>query len=141
VRVGQALSRGTVSMSPSATVGQASSMVMRGDRPDFAIVDPHSRQLLGIVSSSDVAQAVERDQWYSSMAEIMRPAAHVPRVTLNTTLSDVQEELAEASSRVAAVYDGPSFQGLISLDDVRRAFLFLSRGGTVPRRPAWETTG
>ena len=140
VRVGQALSRGTVSMSPSATVGQAASMVMQGDRPDFAIVDPHSRQLLGIVSSSDVTRAVERNQWYASMAEIMRPAAHVPIVSVNTLLSDVQEELAEASSRVAAVYDGPSFQGLISLDDVRRAFLFLSRGGSVPGRPAWETT-
>jgi hypothetical protein len=49
--------------------------------------------------------------------------------------------LAEASSRVAAVYDGPFFQGLISLEDVRRVFQFVSRGGSVAGRPSWETTG
>ena len=56
-------------------------------------------------------------------------------VTPNTPLSEVNDQLAEASSRVAAVYDGPFFQGLISTDDVRRVFQFLSRGGSA--RPTW----
>lgn len=139
VRVGQALSRNTLTLSPNATVGQAASIAMRGDRSDFAVLDPYSRQLLGVVSSSDVAQAVEGDRWYSPMSDIMRPAERVPRVTTNTPLSELQDILAQASSRVAAVYDGPFFQGLISLDDVRRVFYFLSRGGSATGRLAWET--
>jgi len=137
VRVGQALSRNTVSISPTATVGQAASTVMRGDRPDFAVVDPYSRQLLGIVSSKDVTEAVERNQWQSPMSDIMRPAGDVPRVTPNTSLLELQDKLEGGSSHVAAVYDGPFFKGLISLDDVRRVFQFLAQGG----RPAWKTSG
>jgi Zn-dependent protease/CBS domain-containing protein len=141
VRASQALSRNPMTLSPSATVGQAAVLVMRGDRPDFAIVDPFSRQLLGVVSSSDVARAVERDQWSSPLSAIMRPAERLPRVAPHTPLSEVQEQLAEASSRVAAVYDGPFFQGLISLEDVRRVFRFVSRGGSAASRSSWETTG
>ncbi len=141
VRVGQALNRSTVSISPSATVGQAATTVMRGDQPDFAVVDPFSRQLLGIVSSGDVTQAVERSQWNRPMSDIMRPAGDVPRVTPNTSLLELQDKLEHGSSRVAAVYDGPFFQGLIGLDDIRRVFRFLARGGSMAGRPAWETSG
>lgn len=141
VRVGQALNRSTVSISPSATVGQAATTVMRGDQPDFAVVDPFSRQLLGIVSSGDVTQAVERNQWNRPMSDIMRPAGDVPRVTPNTSLLELQDKLEHGSSRVAAVYDGPFFQGLIGLDDIRRVFRFLARGGSMAGRPAWETSG
>ncbi len=109
---------------------------MRGNQPDFAVVDPFSRQLLGIVSSGDVTRAVERNQWHSRMSEIMRPAGDVPRVTPNTSLLELQDKLEHGSSRVAAVYDGPFFQGLISLEDVRRVFQFLARGGSMARRPA-----
>ena len=116
-------------------------MVMRGDRPDFAVVDPYSRQLLGVVSSSDVARAVERDQWASPMSDIMRPAGEVPKVTPNTPLLEVQDKMEAGSSRVAAVYDGPFFQGLISTDDVRRVFLFISRGGSAAGRALGKTSG
>jgi Zn-dependent protease/CBS domain-containing protein len=137
VRVGQTLSRNTVALSPYATVGQAASMVMGSYRPDFAVVDPNSRQLLGVVNSRDVARAAEQGQWYRRMVEIMQPVQNVPTVTLNTTLTEVQDKLATASSRVAAVYDGPLFHGLISLDDVYRVFRFLSRSGPDMQRTGW----
>jgi Zn-dependent protease len=141
VNAGQALTRNTISLSPNATVAQAASLVMRGDRPDFAVVDPYNRQLLGVVSSSDVAQAVERDQWASPMSDIMRPAGEVPKVTPNTPLLEVQDKMEAGSSRVAAVYDGPFFQGLISTEDVRRVFLFISRGGSAAGRALGRTSG
>ncbi len=141
VNAGQALTRNTISLSPNATVAQAASLVMRGDRPDFAVVDPYNRQLLGVVSSSDVARAVERDQWASPMSDIMRPAGEVPKVTPNTPLLEVQDKMEAGSSRVAAVYDGPFFQGLISTDDVRRVFLFISRGGSAAGRALGKTSG
>ena len=139
--VGQALARDRVVLSPDTTVAQASGMAMRGDQSVYAIVDPYSQRLLGVVSRAAVAQAAERNQWYTPLAEIMRPAERIPTVTLNTNLSEVQEKLAQASSRVAAVYDGPLFRGLISLEDIRRAFYFLSQRGLTTKRPAWEISG
>jgi Zn-dependent protease/CBS domain-containing protein len=141
VRAGQALTRDTISLSPNATVAQAASIVMRGDRPDFAVVDPYNRQLLGVVSSSDVARAVELDQWASPLSDIMRLAGEVPKVTPNTPLLEVQDKMEAGSSRVAAVYDGPFFQGLISTDDVRRVLLFISRGGSAAGRALGRTSG
>jgi Zn-dependent protease len=137
VRVGQSMPRNTVTLSPYATVGQAASLAMGGHRLNFAVVDPYSHQLLGVVYGSEVARAMQRGQWHQPMTEIMQPVQNVPTVTLNTTLAEVQDRLAAASSRVAAVYDGPLFQGLISLDDVYRAFRFLSRGGSAAQRTAW----
>ena len=140
VRAGQAMSRNVVSLSPNASVGQAASIVMRGGQPEFAVVDPYSRQLLGVVSSGDVARAVERNQWAVPLSDIMRPAGEVPTVTSNTPLLEVQDKLTQGSSRVAAVYDGPFFQGLISADDVRRVFGFISRGGSPAEGAAWKTS-
>jgi Zn-dependent protease/CBS domain-containing protein len=141
VNAGQALTPNTISLSPNATVAQAASIVMRGDRPDFAVVDPYSRQLLGVVSSSDVARAVERDGWARPLSDIMRPAGEVPRVTRSTPLLEVQDKMESGASRVAAVYDGPFFQGLISTDDVRRVLLFISRGGSAARRALGRMSG
>lgn len=140
LRAGQALSRHTLALSPYATVGQAASMAMGSAQPDFAVLDPYSRQFLGVVHRGDVARAMDRNQWYSRLAEMMQPARLVPAVTLNTPLSEVEEKLAQASSRVAAVYDGPFFRGLISREDVYRALHFLARGGA-PRRPASSVSG
>lgn len=142
VAVGQSWSRNTAALPPYATVGQVASMAMSGYGSDFAVLDPQSRQLLGVVQRADVARALKHGQWQRSMAELMRPVQNVPSVTLHTNLAEVQDKLADASSRIAAVYDGPFFQGLISLEDVQRAFQFLARGGGYTgQRLGWETSG
>jgi Zn-dependent protease/CBS domain-containing protein len=140
VPAGQALPRNTVTLSSDTTVGQAASMATRGSGPEIAVLDPHNRQFLGVVSRGDVAKAVRQDRWYTPMTEIMQPAGIVPRVTPNTTLAEVYDQLTEGSIQVAAVYDGPFFRGLISLDDIGRAFQLLSQRGSASQRPAWETS-
>jgi CBS domain-containing protein len=112
-------------------------MAMGGHRPDFAVLDPDSRRLLGVVSWGDVARAAGNGHWYRRMLDIMQPVQHVPSVSLNTTLAEVHDRLTDATSRVAAVYEGPFFRGLISLDDVQRTLNFLSQGGSLMRRKAW----
>jgi Zn-dependent protease/CBS domain-containing protein len=137
VRVGQTLPQNTTTVPPYATIGQVASMAMNGSRSNFAVLDPYSHKLLGVASSGDMIQAMERGQWHESIAEIMQPVHRVPSVYLNTTLAEVQDKLAEASSRIAAVYDGPLFRGLISLEDVQRAFQFLSHTGSAAGGSAW----
>lgn len=134
VQAGQAIAQNTIALSPGATVGQAASMMIGTRRPDFAVLDPLSGQLLGVASRGNIARAMERGQWYRHVSEIMQQARYVPIVALNAPLDEVQEKLLQTSSRVAAVYDGLHFRGLISLDDIYRAFRLLSQNSPLRRR-------
>jgi Zn-dependent protease/predicted transcriptional regulator len=134
VRARQALSDNSVALSPHATIGQVASLMLRTPQPDFAILDPVNGELIGVASSSRVVQAMEQGHWQQRITEIMQHARNIPKINLNAPLDEVQEKLAEASSHVAAVYDGLHFRGLITLNDIQRIFLFLSRNGQ-PVRP------
>lgn len=133
VRVAQALTPHAVALSPEATVGQVASLMMTNRQPDFPVLDPATGQLLGVASHRSVAQAMEQGRWRSRIADIMQQARHVPTIALTATLDEVQDKLAQTSSRVIAVYDGLHFRGLVSLEDVYRVFQFLSRSGSAGR--------
>ena len=47
-------------------------------------------------------------------------------VKVAKSLDEVQQIMTEQSHRVAAVYDGDRFLGLISIEDIREAFTILS---------------
>ncbi|MFN8453442.1 MAG: site-2 protease family protein [Anaerolineae bacterium] len=137
VRVAQALAKNTVALSPHATVGQVASLMLTSRQPDFAVLDPLTGQLLGVATGRSVAQAMEQGQWRKRISEIMQQAGHVPVINLNATLDEVQDKLALNSNRVAAVYEGLNFKGLISMDDIYRVFNFLSKSGLRQRRIGW----
>ena len=107
-----------------------------GQQSNFAILDPSSGQFLGITDGRRIAQALARGQKYADISEIMQQAQSVPTVTLNATLDEVQEKLEKTSNRVAAVYDGLNFRGLISIEDIYQVFQYLSRNGSVQQRMA-----
>jgi Zn-dependent protease/CBS domain-containing protein len=138
VRVAQALTTNTMALSPEATVGQVASLMMTSRQPDIPVLDPLSGQLLGVASRHTVAQAMEQGRWRSRIAEVMQQARSVPSIALNASLDEAQDKLAQTSSRVAAVYDGLNFRGLLSLDDIYRVFQFFSRSGASARRVGWQ---
>jgi hypothetical protein len=82
---------------------------------------------------------MEQGRWRSRIAEIMEQARTVPTIALTASLDEVQDKLAQTSSRVAAVYDGLHFRGLISVEDIYRVFEFLSRSGSSGRRIGWAS--
>ena len=137
-RVAQALTNNAVALSPEATVGQVASLMMSSRQSDFAVLDPASGQLLGVTTSHNVARAMEQGRWRSGVVDIMQQARNVPTIALNASLDELQEKLVQTSSRVAAVYDGLYFRGLISLEDVYRVFQFLSQSGSSRRRIGWQ---
>jgi CBS domain-containing protein len=49
----------------------------------------------------------------------------VPRVDARLTLEEVREKLAEQGARVAAVFSGETYLGLISREDIAEAFAVL----------------
>lgn len=135
---GQVLAQNTVALSPEATIGQAASLMIGVRRPDFAVLDPVSGQLLGVATRGNVAQAMERGLWSQRVSEIMQHARNIPTVALNAPLDEVQDKLTQTSSRIAAVYDGLHFHGLITLDDIYRAFRRLSQNGSLTPRVGWD---
>jgi Zn-dependent protease len=140
-QAGQVMTRNTVALTPEATVGQAASMMGLHRQPTFAVLDPASGDLLGIASGSRVTRALNQGQWSRPVSEIMQHPHNVPVVALNAPLDEVQEKLTETSSRVAAVYDGLSFKGLITLDDIYRALRFLSGKEMAKPSIRWQTSG
>lgn len=138
-QAGQALASNTVALSPENTIGQVATLSLGIRRPDFAVLDPNTGQLLGIATGRNISRAVQQGKWYHRVSDIMQHARNVPVVAFNTPLDEVQEKLIQTSSRVAAVYDGMHFRGLITMDDVYRAFRFLSKTGSVGPGMGWRT--
>ncbi len=130
---GQALSANHTAISPYATVGQVASMMLGSPFPNYAVLDPHSGELLGVATHQAVAQAMQDGDWNLNITEIMHHARNIPRVTLHAPLLEVQDKLTSASSHVVAVYDGLHFKGLVSANDIYRVFQFLSQGGYAQR--------
>jgi len=66
----------------------------------------------------------------------------VLKVDAALTLEDVRERLAEAGQRVAAVFRGETYLGLVSAEDIAEALLVVSfRSAHDARRTAAERTG
>jgi len=140
-KAGQALSGETVALSPQATVGQAASMLLSVRQPEVVVLDPVSGNLLGITSRRKIVQAMQAGQWYRRVTEIMEQARNIPRVALSTPLDEVQDKLAQTSSRIVAVYDGLHFKGLITTDDIYRMFSLLSYHNQNQQRTSWKLAG
>jgi len=136
VKTGQALMDNYVALWPYATVGQAASMMIGSSQANYPVVSPASGEFLGVVTSRDVSQAMQRGQWNLYITEIMHQANNIPRIALNAPLLEAQDKLASASSQMVAVYDGLKFKGLITANDIYRVFQFLSQNGYASGRAA-----
>lgn len=133
VQAGQVVSSRRMALSAHATVEQIAPVVMaNGYHSNFAILDPSDGRLLGVATSGRIARALAQGERYRGITEIMQHARHIPIVSLHTTLDEVQAKLETTSHRVAAVYDGLNFRGLITAEDIQRTFQFLLRHGYAP---------
>lgn len=123
-----------VAFTANATVEQIAVKVMSNHQPNYAILDPDNQQLVGVASNKALAQAMAHGQWYKRVTDIMHHSHHIPKITLNASLAEAQDKLAEHSSKVIAVYDGLDFRGLIDLNDIYHAFQFLSQSQPTPQK-------
>jgi Zn-dependent protease/CBS domain-containing protein len=138
-RAGQAMTDNTIALTPEAPVGQVAPMMFGFRRPDVVVMDPQTGNFLGVVTNGNIARALQRGQWFRRVSDIMEPAQNLPVVTLTTPLDEVQEQLGQASSQMAAVYDGLHFRGLIGVDDIVRVLQRLSPGNSSTRpNLGWE---
>lgn len=121
-RVGDAYNRGAYVAHPYDRLNSIVHRILNSYQPDFAIVNGHD--LVGVVTRAEVMRALSTGVGDVPIGQIMAQAP-VPRVQADQTLEQVRETLAERSARVAAVYDGPQFLGLVSMEDIDEAFALL----------------
>ena len=131
-RVGDAYNRHVITLGPADRVSQVVGYILSSYQPDFAVL--LGGKLLGVVTRRAVLGALSRHESEAYVSGIME--RDVLRVEAPQTLEEVRGRMAESGARIAAVYSGEVYLGLISQEDIAEAFaiLQLSDPGS-PREP------
>ena len=121
LRVGDAYNRHALVLHPADRMGRVVDYILTSYQPDFAV--KMGRSLLGVVTREDALNALDSTTDDPPVMGLMR--REVLRVESGMTLHEVQEAMAREGQRVAAVYSGEAFLGLVSLEDIAEAFVVL----------------
>lgn len=128
-RVGDAYNKFALSLSLDDRVSRVIDYILTSYQPDFAVL--HRGKLQGVVTRDDVLRWLSANDYDVYVTEIMHE--DVLRVDAKQSLDDVIEQLQAADRRVAAVFDGDTYLGLVSAEDIAEAQLvltFMRRGPT-----------
>jgi len=120
-RVGDAYNKNAITLAPGTQVSQVVDHILTSYQPDFAVMQ--GTKLLGVVSRDDILRSLATEISDSYVTGIM----HRDFVTVDSglTLEEVRERMAEASQRVAAVFRGEAYLGLVSREDLAEALLVI----------------
>jgi len=124
IRVRQALSHVHTVLHPGFTVIEVAAMTLHNPQANFPVM--LGDVLIGIVERHDIRRALAEGQKWTTVAEVMR--RDFPTLGLDATLTDAQDTMFQANSPVAAVYEGTRLCGLLSFDDIERAFQMFPAG-------------
>jgi Zn-dependent protease len=143
-RVGDAYNRHALSLTEHDRLGRVVDYILTSYQPDFAVL--RGRRFLGVVLREDVLDLLaRRPSGDVPVTEVMSDA--VLCVGADEPLDAVRARLLDSQVRVAAVFDGPTFLGLVSREDIAEAHAvlqFLNGGASPPPPPdgpessAWD---
>lgn len=130
-RVGDAYNKYVLTLTIGDRINKVIDYILTSYQPDFAVMQ--GQKLLGIVTRDDVIRALDASGSDASVLDryvqmIMR--RDVLRVNADASLDDVRQLMMERGERVVAVYEGETYLGLVSIEDIAEAFsvlLFLER--------------
>jgi|694.fasta_scaffold134856_2 Zn-dependent protease/predicted transcriptional regulator len=120
-RLGDAYNRHVITLQNGDRLSRVVDYILTSYQPDFAVL--FGKKLLGIVTRDDVMRALASQPYDLYVSEVMK--RDFVKLDANLTLDEARDQLAEQSVRVAAVYDGENFLGLISMEDIQEAFSIL----------------
>jgi Zn-dependent protease/CBS domain-containing protein len=120
-RVGDAYNRHALVLSPHDRAGRVVQYILSSYQPDFAVMNGHD--ILGVVTREDVIRSLAQHAGDVPVTQLMRPAA--VRAQAEQTLDEVRQAMSNNQTRVAAVYDGDRYLGLVSAEDIAEAFALL----------------
>lgn len=120
-RLGDAYNRHVITLQNGDRLSRVVDYLLTSYQPDFAVL--FGKKLLGIVTRDDVLRALATQPYDLYVSEVM--TREVVKLDANLTLDEAREQISERGVRVAAVYDGDNFLGLISMEDIQEAFSIL----------------
>jgi Zn-dependent protease/predicted transcriptional regulator len=121
LKVGDAYNRHALTLNISDRVSQVVRYILTSYQPDFAVMQ--GGRPVGIVTRDDVLRALATGAGDSYVTQIMR--RDIVRVEAGETLDRVREVMAEKGVRIVGVYQGETYLGLVSLDDMAEAYAVL----------------
>jgi Zn-dependent protease/CBS domain-containing protein len=122
LRVGDAYNKNALTLAIGDRASKVVDYLLTSYQPDFAVLQ--GSNLLGVVTRNDVLQALASSTNDPFATEIME--RNVLKVDASKTLQEVAEVMAQQSARVAAVYNGSTYLGLTSVEDISEAFTILA---------------
>jgi Zn-dependent protease/CBS domain-containing protein len=123
LRVRHALPMRTVrAVSAEDTLANVMEMGFRNDQHDFPVV--RGGTLVGILSRDDLLTAIRQGGGYMCVEQAMQ--REFPSVSPDAPLLQAQQLIAQTGLSALPVFDQSYFLGLISLEDINRAYANLS---------------
>jgi len=120
-RLGDAYNRHVITLQNGDRLSRVVDYLLTSYQPDFAVI--FGKKLLGIVTREAAMQALASQPDDLYVSEIMN--RDIVKLDADLNLDEVREQLGEKGVRVAAVYKGDEFLGLISVEDLQEAFSVL----------------
>lgn len=122
LRVGDAYNKHALVLSPGDHVSKVVDYILTSYQPDFAVVQ--GRSFLGVVTRDDVLKALATETNDLYVAGIMK--RDVLTVDARQGLDEVRRLMGDKGERIAAVNDGETFLGLVSVEDIGEALVVSS---------------
>jgi Zn-dependent protease len=122
LRVGDAYNKYALTLQIGDRVSKVVDYILTSYQPDFAVLQGSA--LIGIVTRDDVLRAMASDPQDQFVTMIMR--REVQRIDANASLDTARQQMSEQNNRVAAVYGGETYLGLLSLEDIAEAYAVLA---------------
>ncbi len=133
LRVGDAYNKHALTLAVGDRVSKVVDYILTSYQPDFAVMQ--GSRLLGIVTRDDVFRTLNTESGDVYVTGIMR--REVMRAEPHETLEDVSSRMAQAQQRIVAVYEGETYLGLVSIEDIGEAlalatYIERQKARTVP---------
>ncbi|BCX02787.1 MAG: protease [Candidatus Roseilinea sp.] len=122
LRVGDAYNKHALNLQVGDRVSTVVEYILTSYQPDFAVMQ--GSNIIGVITRNDVLRTLATDSADRYVTEIMQ--REFLRVEAHKSLDEVREVLMENGVQLAAVFDGPRYLGLVSLDDISEAFTVLT---------------
>lgn len=122
MRVGDAYNRHALTLQIGDRVSKVVDYILTSYQPDFAVMQ--GSHPIGIITRDDVLRALASDARDLYVTGIMQ--RDIVRVPATTTLDEVRQLMNERATRVVAVYDGETYLGLVSIEDISEAYAVLA---------------
>lgn len=119
VKAGEAYNKHALTLQVGDRVSKAVDYMLTSYQSEFAVLQ--GANLIGVLTRDDVLRTLALNAGDRYVTEIMQ--RNVLRMDASKSLDEVRQALGENNARLAAIYDGGQYLGLVSADDIREALM------------------